>query len=1162
MTRPAIIIGLGGTGQWVLTYLKKDLLELNDGKMPDNVRLLAFDTVSQAEAKKTVVGGDSGQAAYEQAAKKIGTIELEPDYELVHIGGDCKPLADEIEAGKWPHLNWFDVDYWKNKAGLGRDNWILDRGAGRFRQFGLLAVYKDLLGGPVRSEILKRMNAAINEVMGNVEGDSSFEIIFVGSVAGGTGSSMLVPFGVLARKMCEGRPVRSRAIIVLPSAFSPGSTSDELYLRGGAALRELARAMMPPEGYQSSMTLVPNHPDYGRVTYSRPFDGIYFIDGSRGDKPINKDPKYGVFPAIAAWARQILDDQSGEKFTNFVSTNASGSMAYDPKRLAEGVFGVFGAYSFYTPERTLRRTYQLKLANRILRELADPVKDGAGGKLVSNRNPKGAMTPTSLALEFLSQPAKYRDEESQVTTLMTEVARIVTGGGKANGAEVKKKAEAGWLARQRNERLKDSWIHAMTDLPKSGFDDAIQTVNRERTFDFYNFFRPSDSYSPPRDPGSQPVQDELTKKVDDWIFEHHAGMGAAGKDDYGKFGDMAAACSSVHLIVFRNLLRIRLLSLLGDNSSKGRLGYAINVLGALENQLFDFEQFMDEVEKERESRGATAQIGKTVTGNKANWLKVKGEQPTLPEKLQGKKSSKALKAEKAYIDALGLQVDLGREKTLHNHVSALVKAMKEFCLKTRQDLERWEVTLLEGDKTRDINGMLEVSDSQLQIITTNIREDQRSDEVEKLVQVSSKESEISDEDVTWAMNGIKWQAQDDKTGLKFGLDLAPVGIAKAGLRVSVQADSEPERRLIENENMSALTRVLNQRFGEIQIVKPVLEWIQTQYPDPKVLTNMVYTATEPMTSLASGAQPAMEAVFVSVNKEKDPANYTGRLGDELRKKILGGKTAQDNSPIDVVSCVDKYRLTAIRTQIGITLDEFGTWQKCNEIYEKKVGKVQEGFAGLDSVSGDAGARQVMERLISSLQSQFTQAEEKAAVSLEVEWRAAGQSHRTLHPRVVSLLGRERQLNLALQAWALGWIVEVEDTKAAGRIHWEIQIPDQKDWEFWLTPNTEKTKRKGALEAIESFVLVGKNFARGREGSALNWIVLSEALNAQRKPAEPDQISLLKQKVTEALAEGGLIAQWLQQAGEYHDPQQDKIRYNNPSYKDLADVALRYYRSIQ
>ncbi len=297
MTRPAVVIGVGGTGQWILTYLKKDLLELNGGVMPPNVRLIAFDTVSQAEAQKQVTGGiySGEQAMYEKAAKRIGTVELERDVELIHIGGDCYPLGEEIARGEHPHLNWFDVDYWQKKAGLGRNNWILDSGAGRFRQFGLLAVYKDLLGGPVRSQILKKLPTMISEVQAKTERNASFEIIVVGSVAGGTGSAMMIPLGVLARKMSGDIPVRTRAIVVLPTAFSPGRPSAELELRGGAALRELARAMMPPEGYTSHVTFLPGHREYESVDYARPFDGqVYFIDGVRSNQPITSDYKYGA----------------------------------------------------------------------------------------------------------------------------------------------------------------------------------------------------------------------------------------------------------------------------------------------------------------------------------------------------------------------------------------------------------------------------------------------------------------------------------------------------------------------------------------------------------------------------------------------------------------------------------------------------------------------------------------------------------------------------------------------------------------------------------------------------------------------------------------------------------------------------------------------------
>ncbi|MBK7919086.1 MAG: hypothetical protein IPJ94_23050 [Chloroflexi bacterium] len=52
---PALIIGLGGTGVRALTHLKKDLITLNNGILPNEVRLLAFDTVTKPDV---VVGGE------------------------------------------------------------------------------------------------------------------------------------------------------------------------------------------------------------------------------------------------------------------------------------------------------------------------------------------------------------------------------------------------------------------------------------------------------------------------------------------------------------------------------------------------------------------------------------------------------------------------------------------------------------------------------------------------------------------------------------------------------------------------------------------------------------------------------------------------------------------------------------------------------------------------------------------------------------------------------------------------------------------------------------------------------------------------------------------------------------------------------------------------
>ncbi|MGB9798326.1 MAG: tubulin-like doman-containing protein, partial [bacterium] len=48
--RPSMVIGLGGSGKWLIAHLKRALLELNEGKVPPEVVLLALD-VSHLEER-------------------------------------------------------------------------------------------------------------------------------------------------------------------------------------------------------------------------------------------------------------------------------------------------------------------------------------------------------------------------------------------------------------------------------------------------------------------------------------------------------------------------------------------------------------------------------------------------------------------------------------------------------------------------------------------------------------------------------------------------------------------------------------------------------------------------------------------------------------------------------------------------------------------------------------------------------------------------------------------------------------------------------------------------------------------------------------------------------------------------------------------------------
>ena len=934
---------------------------------------------------------------------------------------------------------------------------------------------------------------------------------------------------------------------MLPTAFSPGRRSTELELRGGAALRELARAMMTPEGYVSRVTFVPGDRELENIAYSRPFDGMYFIDGMRGGQPLTSDPKYGVFPAAAAWVRQILDEKSGAWFTNYVATNRAGAQANDPKRLAEGVFGVFGVYSLYTPERTLRQTYRLKLANRVLRDLIDPKPEGTGGRLVPNPLPKGVPEPSSRALAFLQQTAVFGEEQQPVTQLFAEMARIVQAGGKANDDEVNRKARAGWEGRRSRQREANSWLASVTGLPEgSRFDALRQDIDRELGASFYKRFTSSDSTTPPRDPGSNAVFVNLTDNIRAFVREHYGGMGADGPDDYGTFGDIAKRSGQAHLGIFHDVVRLDILSIISENQRRGRLGYAISVLTALEKQLDDFWDFMKEVEKVRGQLAPRVDLQNRVQKTKERWLKMRKEPPSLLERLQRKPSGKAIQAEKAYIAAYANLVNYVREEVLHSTVKSTANAMREYVVNTRRELERWSVALLEGDRAMDVNGMLSSIKTELDRIVTTIREDQRSEDIEKLVQTKQRESAIHDDDVQWALDGVQWQVASSPESLRLTLELRPQGVTGGELEAPSAGMGRSERRGVERRNMATLGHVVEQRFGQVEHVTTVLQWCENHYDDQDSLAHELVNQTEPLTSLRPGAKPGMEAFGISVNKEVDPTGYTIELEKRVRIRVTGGEKPNNNYPIAVIDAEDSYRLTAVRTQVGLMLDEFSTWDACKEAYAHEVAKAE--HASEDRVK----------ELIQTLQSQFTQQEEKEAIALEVRWRSEGREYRVLHPRMVSLLGKRRDLEAALQCWAQGWVLEVQDEQIPDRHHWELRVPGEKD-PFWLTPNKRRGE-VGSFEALESLVLVGKNHARGHQGVGLNWSSLQGALR-ERWHSDGEEPSPLCKAVKVALAKGGLIDQWMTMAMPEIDPVTDNEVFRNPVYRDLAEYAKRYFEDL-
>jgi len=293
MTRPALVIGLGGTGQWVLTYLKKDLLESNNGQMPDNVRLLAFDTMPQAGAELAAASGRRGEKEV-----RVGSIKLETDVEFVHLGGDVYELARVVDSGRLPHIgSWYRADHWLPH--LPRAAFVLSTGAGQLRQFGRIALFKDL-SSRIESEVWRRLDVSIGQLATKLVGEQRLEIIIVGSFAGGTGSGMFIDIALLARHRAKNVPHLIRGYFVLPRAFDPDA-DDDMLARSFAAWRELNRFMVVSKDF-SLPTLVYNSRDRAlqlRDIRTKVFDACYLVDGVRGGTRVAAEPELGVHPTVA-----------------------------------------------------------------------------------------------------------------------------------------------------------------------------------------------------------------------------------------------------------------------------------------------------------------------------------------------------------------------------------------------------------------------------------------------------------------------------------------------------------------------------------------------------------------------------------------------------------------------------------------------------------------------------------------------------------------------------------------------------------------------------------------------------------------------------------------------------------------------------------------------
>lgn len=276
---PTLIVGLGGTGAKVLTRVRERFFSWI-GPMEDYpvVRYLWLDTAT--------VMAEPASPWYRQHPGIAEALKFQEHEKIALTVAD--PTACLAHPSDLPHIKrWLTPD-------LPGRNAIVD-GTQQIRPYGRLAFFHHV--GKIRSQL----EAAVRDItsidarrrssangLGVSEG--KLNVIIVSSMAGGTGSGMVIDLGYLIRSVLRDRPTQLLAYLLLPGVFGSPSQVPRLYANGYAALKELNHFSYPLGGAPRISSRRDHAADHDYIQWfeaqdvpesipGAPFELCYLIDG-------------------------------------------------------------------------------------------------------------------------------------------------------------------------------------------------------------------------------------------------------------------------------------------------------------------------------------------------------------------------------------------------------------------------------------------------------------------------------------------------------------------------------------------------------------------------------------------------------------------------------------------------------------------------------------------------------------------------------------------------------------------------------------------------------------------------------------------------------------------------------------------------------------------
>lgn len=1089
MTRPAIVIGIGGTGQWVLTFLKKDLLEIGGGKMPPGVKLVAFDTTSIAAAR---AGQGSRQGEEEQV--RAGAVELTPDVEFIPVGDSVAKLAQEIANGQHSHLQWYPARSYLSKLSPAAFN--TKEGSGQIRQMGRISLFRDVssLGS---SKILSYIRAAIESLQSQVSRDRQLEIIIVSSLAGGTGAGMLVDMALLVRAQAAKMVANNyllRGFFVLPRAFAAKGLGEgrDMMARSFASWRELDRFMIVSDRF--GLRQVKYHetnPELGIRVDKRAYDVSYLVDPARhGVNSLdNVRADEGIYPGIAQAISVILDERAGQAYTEFVTTNFAGKQAQMQRRPHHSAIG---SYTLKVPVYYAREKFSHQLALEVLDTLLRPEKNERGS-VTGVSSMKNQEAPTGSAglnsvLDFLGATSlTIAGTEVPNTMFLPLVADVRKAIAATKESELANQVARGGLTHAQNR-----WLVGMTNISQDQEGKLIaDNINRYLHRQIWS----EQGLAPSAAAGDTPdaAYTRIVTGIPRVRTQLYGIADVTGGQQRGEYGEALKKAQAAQLERFKKLLNLWTVITLNGSSSdprvarSGKIGFARAFYVELYDTLNHFIVFLNKVRKQRaevlklaanaQSAEDRAQLRYKNEAGKRCWMTF-WDNFVHPD---------AHRIQREYLRAVQRNIDVRKDDILLDVYAETALQMRDYAEKTREEIDSWIAHLATGDPGLKVSGLYPDAVRSLEDVNVNHALDKRLNKVSQII--GEHEYRSDEEYVKEALGQILWKLDPGASALRIqcGIEIPNPDPALPPRRVDFRREGEGANQY----NLSQILKLAERPYMTLQQERPLAREIVKYYPTGEKLAQSTDKLAEPMYITGSVAEgPQVVACYVRVHSAVDDSatEYFSEFQSALKSRnpnILN--LAMEDSE-------DRHKLTIVRSDDIMPSTDFEMWHSCRDAY---IQKVTDPYHGMPA--------EELHIFPAEINACYYEREMPVRLS---------QNYRTLHPEVVALLEDREKVEMFFRCAALGFVRQVEDAETQ-QPYWIFQGKESDEPIFLSEPKEGFTREEEDLfQVIHNFAIEGRDVRPGKSQSLLvNWEKLKSAiLSKQRELGKSETIEIYKQQI--------------------------------------------------